>query len=158
MEYIQSLRAKIGSTKILIPASAVVILNAKDEVLLHLRDDTHSWGLPGGLMDLGETVLENAEREAFEETGLKVRNLRLFGTFSGPRFENRYPGGDETSPVILGFYTDDFEGVPGRAKESLEVGFFPFSALPENMNKFHRWFVESFLEFRRQGSSRPILR
>lgn len=41
-------------------------------------------GVPGGLMELGETAEETAIRDAYEETGLRVINMRLFGVYSGP--------------------------------------------------------------------------
>ena len=106
MEYIKKIRLKVGHEKLLIPSSAVIILNQDDQVLLHLRDDSNTWGFPGGLMDIGETVVESAQCEAFEETGLKIENLVLFGIFSGPNFEAKYPNGDETSSVAMGFYTN----------------------------------------------------
>jgi len=157
MEYIQRVRAKMGHEKVLIPANAVVILNSSGEVLLHLRDDTSTWGLPGGLMDTGETVLESIEREAFEETGVRIKNPRLFGVFSGPKFEVTYPNGDQSVPVVLGFYATEFEGSPKETKESLKIGFFEFTALPLNMNPSHRGFVEGFLEFRKRGAVYPLL-
>lgn len=156
MEYIQRIRQKLGHTKILIPASAVVVLNERDEVLLHLRNEVDEWGLPGGLMDIGETATEGAAREVREETGLAVKSLRFFGVFSGPSFEVRYPGGDETAPVVLGFFTREFSGEPVPTVESLSVGFYPPEKLPANMHKDHRRFMEGFLEFRRLGSAAPV--
>lgn len=157
MEYIKRIRAKVGHERILIPASAVVVLNESDCVLLHLRNDTNSWGLPGGLMDIGETAKESAAREVFEETGLIIKTMELFGIFSGPKFEARYPNGDETSPVVLGFVSKEFSGVMSESDESLKVQFFPLTNLPKNMNQFHQWFLEGYLEYRKGGSLRPVI-
>ena len=54
-----------------------------DGRILFIRRDESDWGggkwdLPGGGVDEGETPLETAEREIFEETGLKVKNLKTF--------------------------------------------------------------------------------
>ena len=157
MEYIQRLRAKVGNEKLLIPATALVILNKKNEVLLHLRNDSLTWGLPGGLMDTDETVLESVAREALEETGLRVRNALFYGIFSGAEYEVQYPNGDLTAPVILGFYTDEFEGEPMVSEEAPQIGFFSFHALPSPMNQFHQKFVDGYLRFRAQGSVPVIL-
>lgn len=156
MEYIHRLRQKWGKERALIPATALVILDAKEQVCMHLREDTNSWGLPGGLMDIGETAVESIVREAREETGLIVRNPQLYGVFSGPKFHTQYPSGDQTAPVILGFYTSDFSGSLQTGGESLEVQWFPLDQIPENMNKSHRMFLEGYLEFRKSG--KPVAR
>lgn len=153
MDYIKGLREKIGHQKILIPATAIVILREKDEILLQLRSDDKSWGLPGGLMDLGETVLQCVVRETLEETGLRIHNPKFFGIFSGPQFETKYSNGDETAPVILGFFTADYDGkLLSTSEESLKNEFFPLQALPEAMNPFHRKFVEGYQRFQEHGT------
>lgn len=156
MEYIQKLRSKVGKEKVLIPATALVILNQKDEVLLHLRNDTLTWGLPGGLMDLGETIAEGVAREALEETGLEIRNPKLYGVFSGTKFEVRYSNGDETAPVVMGFYTDQYSGKIITSQESPKIAFFSFQNLPNPMNEYHQQFVEGFLRFRANKNT-PIV-
>lgn len=157
MEYIRRMRAAFGQEKILVPANAVVLLNEKKEVLLHLRGDSLTWGLPGGIMDLGETALESATREVLEETGLNVFNLQFFGTFSGPKFEVRYPNGDQSSPVILGFYSERFEGKLTTSPESPKVGFFSLEALPSPMNESHDAIVRAFRQFDQGKRREPVL-
>jgi 8-oxo-dGTP diphosphatase len=39
------------------------------------------WSIPGGLLEIGETLRQAAEREALEETGLVVRATELLGVF-----------------------------------------------------------------------------
>ncbi|WP_212119884.1 NUDIX domain-containing protein [Niallia circulans] len=82
MEYYKYLRQYVGHRPIILPGSNVIILNHQNEVLLQKRHDGY-WGLPGGLMDLGESFEEVAKREVFEETGLVVENLTLLNIFSG---------------------------------------------------------------------------
>lgn len=81
MEYFRYLRQYVGHKPIILPGSVVIILNDQDEVLLQKRHNG-TWGLPGGLMDLGESFEEVAKREVFEETGLKVDNLNLLNVYS----------------------------------------------------------------------------
>lgn len=39
------------------------------------------WSIPGGMLELGETLRAGAEREAREETGLIVRTIEMLGVF-----------------------------------------------------------------------------
>ncbi len=48
------------------------------------------WVLPGGRVELGETVEQAAVREAHEETGLKVKLLELLGVYSAPSRDPRF--------------------------------------------------------------------
>ena len=157
MEYIHRLRQKVGHEKVLIPATALVILNPQDEVLLHLRNHELAWGLPGGLMDLGETVSESVGREALEETGLKIRKPKVYGIFSGPTYEVQYPGGDQTSPVIIACYTNEYSGELRPSTESPELKFCALDQLPAKMNESHRRFIEAFREWR-HGDLTVLLR
>jgi len=156
MEYIESLRLKVGKDKVLIPSTAIVILNNKNEVLLHLREGSNTWGLPGGLMDLGETVSESAEREVFEETGLKVNDLNIFGVFSGPKFEVTYPDGNQTSSVAIGFFTSKYSGNITKSSESREINFFSIMNLPENINHAQTGFLNGFKRFLEDDKRSPI--
>ncbi|MDX5475211.1 MAG: NUDIX domain-containing protein, partial [Bacillaceae bacterium] len=61
MEYYKYLRQYVGKRPIILPGSVVIIINEKNEVLLQKRHDS-TWGLPGGLMDLGESFEEVAKR------------------------------------------------------------------------------------------------
>src|SRR5919199_1355629 len=56
------------------------------------------WALPGGFVEVGETVEEAADREAAEETGLAVEVARLVGVYSDPE---RDPRGHNVSVAFL---------------------------------------------------------
>lgn len=76
MEYFKYLRQYVGHKPIILPGSVVIIVSAHNEILLQKRHNGN-WGLPGGLMDLGESFEDVAKREVLEETGLVVKNLKL---------------------------------------------------------------------------------
>lgn len=68
MNYVKDLRELVGNRPLILPGAVAIILNDQNEVLLQHRIDG-GWGLPGGLMELGESLEETARREVKEETG-----------------------------------------------------------------------------------------
>ena len=67
------------------PSTNGAIFNEKGEILLQRRADNGYWGLPGGKVDIGESVEQGAIREVLEETGLHVTIKRLIGVYSDPQ-------------------------------------------------------------------------
>ena len=68
----------------------LIPLLSDGSIVLVKRRDTGEWGLPGGLIDWGETVESSAERELKEETGLNLLSIdRLIGVYSSPRRDPR---------------------------------------------------------------------
>ncbi len=63
MSYISSLREVVGNRPIISVGATILVINQKQEVLMQFRSDTLDWGLPGGSMELGETLEEVAARE-----------------------------------------------------------------------------------------------
>ena len=130
MSYIREMRKYIGHAPMLSVGATVVILK-DDYILLNLRSDTHTWGIPGGAIELGETLEQTAARELKEETNLTAASFTLLHLFSGPEFYFKYPNGDELYSVVALFLA---EGVAGNLKitdgESTELAYFRKEALP----------------------------
>lgn len=136
MGYISELRKTIGSRPIISVGATVLVTNDQREVLFQHRSDTHDWGLPGGSMELGETLEEVAIRELEEETGLQTTQLELIGVFSGPRFYFQYPNGDETYSVIHLYHAKDVTGTLAMLDgESLNLSYFSQTTLPETIER-----------------------
>ncbi|WP_042225156.1 NUDIX hydrolase [Oceanobacillus manasiensis] len=146
MEYYKYLRQYVGSKPIILPGSVVIMLNEQDEVLLQKRHDG-GWGLPGGLMDLGESFEQVAKREVFEETGLVVKDLKLLNVFSGSEHYLKVSNGDELYSVTAVYYT---KNVMGEMKidysESEKMQYFPTSDLPNDLTDEYRGFIEKYIE------------
>ena len=133
MDYIRDLRSLIGHRPLIVVVAGVLILDETGRVLLQHRYDGH-WGIPGGAMELGETLEETARREVREETALELGTLTMVAVHSGPEFFDRYPNGDEVSFVIAIYETREMHGSPiADGSETRDLAFFALDALPSNM-------------------------
>ncbi|MGE7839246.1 NUDIX hydrolase [Lysinibacillus sp. NPDC093712] len=131
MNYIQTMRQLIGN-EMLMTVGCGVILEQDNQILLQHRTDRDVWGIPGGIMEPGESFLEAAVRETFEETGLTVEQLALFGIYSGEEGFATYPNSDKVFSVQIIFYSSCFTGqLIQRSDESHEHRFFARNNLPE---------------------------
>lgn len=134
MNYVADLRKLVGHRPLILPGSVVIILNADNELLLQHRLDG-TWGLPGGIMELGESLEETARREVKEETGLDVGSLKLLNVFSGKDYYLKVPNGDELYSVTAVYLTNEASGtIDVNKKESIAVQYFSVNALPENLS------------------------
>ena len=78
MGYISELRELIGSRPIIMVGANVLVVDSENRLLLQQRADNNCWGLPGGSMELGESLQEVAKRELFEECNLTANQLSFF--------------------------------------------------------------------------------
>jgi ADP-ribose pyrophosphatase YjhB (NUDIX family) len=135
MGYIMDLRKLVGSRPLIMVGANVILLDSHHRLLLQLRKDNNCWGLPGGALELGETLEESAKRELFEETGLIANKLSLFHIFSGKEFYYQYPHGDEVYNVIATYICTDYKGnIRINEDEVQDVKFFHPSELPVNIS------------------------
>ena len=96
-------------------------------------------------MELGESFEQVAEREVFEEIGLRVSNLKMLHVFSGEDYYMQTPNGDEMYCVTAVFTTKDVTGnLQLDTAESLAVQYFHVEQLPKQMVGSHRRFIELF--------------
>ncbi len=130
MSYIKEIRKFIGHAPML-SAGATVVVIKDNKILLNLRSDTNTWGIPGGAIELGEALEETASRELKEETNLKADSFTLLNVFSGKDFYFKYPNGDELYSVVTLYLAN---GVKGDLKitdgESYELKYFGKNELP----------------------------
>ena len=74
-----------------------VVLNPRGEVLI-VNQNSDSWSLPKGHLDKGESALEAAQREIYEESGVqKLELVKKLGTYERPRLSQK--GGDDPSEI-----------------------------------------------------------
>jgi len=94
VEYWRHCRGYIGHDLLFAPAAGALVLDDEGRMLLQRRGDDGTWGILGGGSEVGESPVETALREVFEETGLQVRLERLLSVATGDDCLARYPNGD----------------------------------------------------------------
>lgn len=147
MGYIEELRKLVGHRPLIFVGSVVVVVDEQGRLLLQQRKFPEgAWGIPGGLMELGESTEDVARRELFEETRLQVDKLTLINVYSGPEHFIRAANGDEFYVVTTAYYTENAIGdlVVDQA-ESITFSYFHPHELPENIVKSHRDILDEFL-------------
>lgn len=136
---IYKLREKLGPERIITVGAGAIIQNGGGEVLLGLRNDSGLWGLPAGLMELGETPAGTVVREAREELGITVEPARLIGAFTGPVYNLTYPDGNQVQIVSIVFAARWVQGeLQPDGHETLEAAFFHAAALPPMVHRHKR--------------------
>ncbi|MEN8157619.1 MAG: NUDIX hydrolase [Bacteroidota bacterium] len=105
-----------------------IIFNDKDEILMVKERVDSNWSLPGGWCDVGYTPREVAEKEAFEEAGIKVKAKRVLAIFD-KRCHDHPEDLYYTYKIFMECEAENFEISTGM--ETLDVGFFPQDRYPE---------------------------
>jgi ADP-ribose pyrophosphatase YjhB (NUDIX family) len=148
MNYVMDLRRLVGTRPLIVPGTSVLVVE-EDRLLLLERADGAGWALPGGFMELGESLEETGRREVREETGLEITDLALLGVFSGPECYYRYPHGDELYNVTAA-YTARVAGGDPRPdpREADQMAFFALDEIPEHILVPERPVVDAFLRSR----------
>ncbi len=135
-DYITWLRSHIGPRKTLLAYATALIRDEQGRVLFQQRADFKDewWGLPGGLLELGESFTACARREAWEETGYHVEPLRMIGLYASPEFDVRYPNGDEVQQFTLALECRITGGQPQIDEaEILHQHFFDLKDAPDRL-------------------------
>lgn len=150
MSYIAWLRQRIGHQKTLIVYSTVILHDERRRVLLQRRVDNGLWGLPGGILEPGEGILDCARRELLEETGLQAGELRLTGLYSDPQHDVVYPNGDQVQQYTLCFQGQLSGGqLRINPDETSDLDFFNPEEIPRG--KIAAFYLDMLRDAERSG-------
>jgi 8-oxo-dGTP diphosphatase len=135
------------------PAIAVDIIielaQGRRIVLIERRFEPKGWAIPGGFVDVGETLEHAAVREASEETGLSVRLKCLLGCYSSPA---RDPRGHTVSAV----YVAQAEGEPIAQDDAKALQVCDPQAPPMPLAFDHALILGDYLRYRETGETAPL--
>jgi ADP-ribose pyrophosphatase YjhB (NUDIX family) len=149
--YVAGLRSHVGTDLLWLPAVTGVVLDDDGRVLLGRRADSGRWALVAGILDPGEEPAVGLAREVLEETAVEVHVEALAAVTTTPMVT--YPNGDRSAYLDLCFVARPVSPAAARAArvaddESIEVGWFPLEALPDDVTPWTRELlalVERFL-------------
>jgi ADP-ribose pyrophosphatase YjhB (NUDIX family) len=113
----------------LVPAASAIVTDDQGRILLHRRRDNDQWALPGGVMELGESLGECVVREVREETGFVVEPVGIVGIYSDPKHVFAYDDGEVRQEFSICFECRITAGDLAVSDESYEVEFFPADAI-----------------------------
>jgi ADP-ribose pyrophosphatase YjhB (NUDIX family) len=103
----------------------------KDDCILLVRrgnpPSRGQWGVPGGCLELGETLREGVAREVREECGIEIKVGELFDTFEV--MEKDHSGVMEFHYVLLDFLAEHVSGIPVTGDDADECGFIPLETI-----------------------------
>ena len=131
----------------LVPSVNVVVTNDDGQILLIKRSDNDNWAIPGGAIDLGESLVQAAIRETLEETGVTCEVTGLVGIYTDPRHIILYTSNGEArqefSIVLTARYVS---GHPTTSDESDEVRWVDAATASDyTMDKSMRLRIEDYL-------------
>jgi ADP-ribose pyrophosphatase YjhB (NUDIX family) len=113
---------KAPAANSLVPSVNVVVTNQAGDILMIRRTDNDNWAVPGGAIDLGESIPQAAVRETREETGIECEITGIVGTYSDPKHVILYTSnGEARQEFSIVLTARAVSGEPTPSDESREV-------------------------------------
>jgi ADP-ribose pyrophosphatase YjhB (NUDIX family) len=107
----------------LVPGGSALVTDDEGRILMQRRSDSGNWALPGGVMDIGETLEQCVVREVKEETGLDIAIIGLLGIYTDPNHVIAYADGEVRQEFNITYLARVTGGTIAVSNESTEVRF-----------------------------------
>lgn len=144
MGYISDIRKYVGHRPIMATAAMCIVYHREKGLLFEKRSDNGMWCVPGGAIELGESLEQALAREVKEETGLDIANPKLFDVVASVHMV--YPNQDEVYYTDVVYIVEEFSGTLCCDEESTELRWFPPDSLPKEIMPTQTGYIEKFLE------------
>jgi 8-oxo-dGTP pyrophosphatase MutT (NUDIX family) len=127
--------------------SVNVIIEENDRLLMICRTDNGNWAVPGGAIDLGESMVQAAIRETVEETGITCEVTGLSGIYTDPRHLIHYTSNDEVRQEFSIVLTARrISGEPTPSSESSKVHWVDRGSIADlQMDRSMKLRIEDYL-------------
>jgi ADP-ribose pyrophosphatase YjhB (NUDIX family) len=122
VDYYQDANAPQANS--LVPAASAVVVDSDGRLVLQRRADNDLWALPGGAMEIGESVADTVVREVREETGLHVQPDYVVGVYTDPDHVFAYDDGEVRQEYSVCIACRVVDGSLQISDESTELGRF----------------------------------
>ncbi len=126
----------------LLTVDIIIEIAGKGIVLIERKNPPPGWAIPGGYVDYGESLETAAIREAKEETGLDIKNLKQFRAYSAPDRDPR-------SHTVTMVFIAGGSGNPVAADDAANLGIFSLDELPKNLAFDHALILSDYSEYRK---------
>ena len=113
----------------LVPGGSALVVDSEGRVLMQRRGDSGNWSLPGGIMEIGETLEQCVVRETKEETGLDIEITGLLGIYTDPEHIIEYADGEIRQEFAITYYGRVIGGRIEVSSESTSVRFLGLDEL-----------------------------
>lgn len=136
----------------LIAADIIIELVDRPErpiLLIERKNPPYGWAIPGGFVDVGESLEQAAVREAAEEVSLQVTLKTLLGCYSNP-------GRDSRGHTVSAVYVAEATGSPRAADDAANVQLFTPHQFPKELAFDHALILADYLHYRQTGQAAPL--
>ncbi|WP_433580011.1 NUDIX domain-containing protein [Nocardia brasiliensis] len=113
----------------LVPGGSALVTDDHGAILMQRRGDSGNWSLPGGAMEIGETLEQCVIRETREETGLDIEITGLLGIYTDPLHVIEYSDGEVRQEFAITYYGRVTGGQIQVSDESTAVRFISLTEL-----------------------------